>query len=39
VSEERQRIEFLERNGYRVVFRRDGYLVLHRVGPGAGAGH
>ena len=37
VAEQRQRVAFLERNGYRVVFRRDGYLVLHRTGPGAGS--
>jgi uncharacterized membrane protein len=36
VREQRQRVAFLERNGYRVVFKRDGYLVLHRVGPGSG---
>jgi uncharacterized membrane protein len=36
VAEQRQRVAYLERNGYRVVFRRAGYLVLHRSGPGAG---
>jgi len=36
VREQRQRVAFLERNGYRVVFKRDGYLVLHRVGSGSG---
>jgi len=35
VSEQRQRIAFLEAHGYRVVFRRDGYLVLHRTGSQA----
>jgi len=30
VREQRQRVAFLERNGYQVVFKRDGYLVLHR---------
>jgi uncharacterized membrane protein len=37
VAEQRQRIAFLERNGYRVVFRRSGYLVLHRAGLGPGS--
>jgi uncharacterized membrane protein len=39
VQEQRQRVAFLERNGYRVMFMRGGYVVLHRVGPGAAAGH
>ena len=37
VSQQRQRVALLERNGYREVFRRDGYVVLHRAGPRAGA--
>jgi uncharacterized membrane protein len=32
VREQRQRVALLERSGYRVVFQRDGYLVLHRAG-------
>lgn len=31
-----QRVALLEHHGYQVVFRRDGYLVLHRTGPPAG---
>jgi hypothetical protein len=31
-----KRVALLERSGYRVVFRRDGYVVLHRVGSRAG---
>jgi uncharacterized membrane protein len=37
VSEQIQRVALLERNGYRVVFRRLGYIVLHRVGSLTGA--
>jgi uncharacterized membrane protein len=37
VREQQQRVAFLERNGYRVVYNRDGYVVLHRVGSGTGA--
>jgi uncharacterized membrane protein len=37
VREQRRRLEFLERNGYRAVFKRDGYVVLHRVGSGSDA--
>ena len=33
VREQKQRVALLERSGYRVVFRRRGYLVLHRSGP------
>jgi len=33
LREQRQRVAFLESHGYHVVFRRDGYLVLHRSGP------
>jgi uncharacterized membrane protein len=33
VREQKQRVALLERSGYRVVFRRGGYLVLHRSGP------
>jgi uncharacterized membrane protein len=36
VREQRRRVRLLERHGYRVVFRRDGYLVLHRPGPATG---
>ena len=36
VREQKQRITLLERSGYQVVFRRDGYLVLHRGAPGSG---
>jgi uncharacterized membrane protein len=32
VREQRQRLALLERSGYRVVFQRDGYVVLHRPG-------
>jgi uncharacterized membrane protein len=32
VREQRQRIALLEHNGYRVVFSRGGYIVLHRSG-------
>jgi uncharacterized membrane protein len=38
VREQRQRLEFLERHGYRAVFNRDGYVVLHRAGSGSAAG-
>jgi uncharacterized membrane protein len=37
LREQRQRVALLERNGYRVVFQRDGYVVLHRVGSRPGA--
>ncbi len=37
VREQKQRVALLERNGYRMVFKRDGYVVLHRVGSRAGA--
>ena len=37
VREQKQHVTSLERNGYQVVFRRDGYVVLHRVGPGSAA--
>jgi uncharacterized membrane protein len=33
VQEQKQRVAQLEHDGYRVVFRRHGYLVLHRAGP------
>jgi len=33
VLEQKQRVALLERSGYRVVFRRRGYIVLHRSGP------
>ena len=35
LPEQEQRVALLESNGYRVVFERDGYLVLHRVGSPA----
>lgn len=38
LAEQRRRVRLLERNGYRVVFNREGYLVLHRTGARAGAG-
>jgi hypothetical protein len=31
VGAERQRVALLERHGYQVVFRRDGYIVLHAL--------
>jgi uncharacterized membrane protein len=37
VREQRQRVAFLELNGYRAVFDRDGYVVLHRGGSGSNA--
>jgi len=37
LREQRMRVALLERSGYRVVFLRDGYVVLHRVGPQANA--
>jgi uncharacterized membrane protein len=37
LREQRKRIALLEHSGYRVVFQRDGYVVLHRVGSQAGA--
>ncbi|HEX3925918.1 MAG TPA: DUF2079 domain-containing protein [Streptosporangiaceae bacterium] len=36
VREQRQRVALLERSGYKVVFRRLGYIVLHRGGPATG---
>jgi hypothetical protein len=38
VKAQRQRVTFLERHGYQVVFRRAGYVVLHRGAPGGGTG-
>jgi uncharacterized membrane protein len=36
VQQQRQRVAWLERTGYQVVFQRRGYVVLHHVsGPGA----
>jgi uncharacterized membrane protein len=32
VREQRQRVALLKRSGYKVVFKRDGYIVLHRAG-------
>ena len=37
VHEQRQRVTLLERNGYRVVFSRGGYIVLHRASSRRGA--
>jgi len=36
VNAERQRVALLERSGYRIVFKREGYVVLHRAGRPAG---
>ncbi len=33
VQEQQQRVAMLEHHGYRVVFNRGGYVVLHRAGP------
>ena len=38
VQAQRQRVALLERHGYQVVFRRAGYVVLHRATPGSGLG-
>jgi uncharacterized membrane protein len=38
VGEQRQHVALLERHGYRVVFHRDGYVVLHRAGSGRATG-
>jgi uncharacterized membrane protein len=35
VTEQRQRVALLQRTGYRIVFERDGYVVLHRSGQRA----
>jgi uncharacterized membrane protein len=32
VAEQKQRVAFLEQHGYQVVFKRKGYVVLHRAG-------
>ncbi|HUY46351.1 MAG TPA: DUF2079 domain-containing protein [Streptosporangiaceae bacterium] len=37
VRAQKQRVALLKRSGYQVVFRRDGYVVLRRVGKRAGA--
>ncbi len=37
VTEQIRHVQLLERNGYTVVFRRGGYLVLRRPGPANGA--
>lgn len=37
VKEQIQRVAFLEQHGYRVVFHRRGYIVLHRPGPPTGS--
>jgi uncharacterized membrane protein len=36
VSEQRLHVRMLERNGYQIIFKRDGYVVLHRGGRRAG---
>jgi len=38
VEEQRQRVAFLERHGYQVVFQRAGYVVLRRGASGGGTG-
>ncbi len=37
LQEQRQRVALLLRHGYRIVFQRDGYLVLHRGAGRAGS--
>ena len=37
-KEQRERIAFLKRTGYQVVFQQRGYIVLHRAGGQASAG-
>jgi uncharacterized membrane protein len=37
LTEQKQRVAQLESHGYKVVFSRDGYLVLHRPGPPTGS--
>jgi uncharacterized membrane protein len=37
LKQQRERVAYLERTGYRVVFQRRGYVVLHRVGGPASA--
>jgi uncharacterized membrane protein len=39
VREQRRRVALLERSGYKVVFAREGYIVLHRTGPATGVGN
>jgi len=34
VTGQEQHVALLKRSGYRVVFRRDGYIVVHRGGSG-----
>ena len=34
VTEQQQHVALLERSGYKLAFRRDGYIVLHRAGSG-----
>ncbi len=38
LAQQRQRVALLEHSGYQVVFRKDGYLVLHRAGARHNAG-
>jgi hypothetical protein len=33
LPEQRDRVRYLEDNGYRIRYQRDGYLVLYRPGP------
>ncbi|WP_433327548.1 DUF2079 domain-containing protein [Spirillospora sp. CA-294931] len=33
LAEQKERVDFLLKSGYRTVFARDGFLVLHRPGP------
>jgi uncharacterized membrane protein len=39
IGQELHSVAFLRHNGYKIVFQRDGNLVLHRVGPSAGRGN
>ena len=36
IGQEIKSVLFLEHHGYKIVFSRDGYLVLHRGGAAAG---
>jgi hypothetical protein len=37
LNQQIQRVALLEHHGYKVVFQRGGYLVLHRPGPPTGS--
>jgi uncharacterized membrane protein len=37
LKQQRERVAYLERTGYQIVFQRRGYVVLHRVGGQASA--